>query len=140
MAEIEVREAYLEDVNFIFATLLKSYRHASTFARKISNDVFYKYHHLFLDNCLKRLGSRVMVAHPKGEPNIILGYLLSEKREDGTDIIHYTYVKRSFRQMGVAKALWATLNSEKKYIITHYTVDADWIVKKYNLTYNPYLL
>src|ERR1700677_5174971 len=140
MAEVEVRDAYLEDIPCIFATLLRSYRYASTFARKISNDVFYKYHHLFLDSCLKRPNSRVMVAHPKGEPDVILGYLLSETREDGTEVIHYTYVKRSFRQLGVAKALWATLNKEKKYTITHYTVDADWIVKKYNLTYNPYLL
>jgi ribosomal protein S18 acetylase RimI-like enzyme len=138
--EIEIRGAYLEDVNFIFATMLKSYRHASTFARKISNEVFYKYHHAFLDSCLKRPGSRVMVAHPKGEPDVILGYLLSERREDGEEVVHYTYVKKSFRQMGVARALWKTLE-DKKYTITHYTVDADWVMKKYsNLTYNPYLL
>jgi hypothetical protein len=141
VAEIEVRPAHLGDVNFIFATLLKSYRHASNFARKISNEVFYKYHHMFIEGCLLRPGSRVMIAHPKGESEVILGYLLSEKREDGEDVVHYTYVKKSFRQMGVARALWATLSKENKYTITHYTVDADWIMKKYsNLTYNPYLL
>jgi hypothetical protein len=140
MPEIEVRDAYLEDVSFIFATLLRSYRHASTFARKISNEVFYKYHHMFLDSCLKRPNSKVLVAHPKGESSIILGYLLSETRPDGEEVVHYTYVKKSFRQMGVAHALWATLN-KPKYTITHYTVDADWIMRKYsNLTYNPYLL
>jgi hypothetical protein len=140
MSEIEVRPAYMDDLAFIFATLLRSYRHASNFARKISNEIFYTYHHMFLDACLKRPNSKVMVAHPKGEPNVILGYLLSETRPDGEDVVHYTYVKKSFRQMGVARALWATLNPEKKYTITHYTVDADWIVKKFNLKYNPYLL
>lgn len=140
MAEIEVRDAYLDDVSFIFATLLRSYRHASAFARKISNEVFYKYHHAFLDACLKRDGSKVIVAHPKGEPNVILGYLLTETRIDGESVIHFTYVKKSFRQMGIARALWATLSKEKKYTITHYTVDADWITKKYDTTYNPYLL
>jgi len=134
MAAIEVRAAYLEDLPFIYATLLRSYRHASNFARKISNEVFYKYHHMFLDACLKRPNSKVLVAHPQGEPDVILGYLLTEG-----DVIHYTYVKKSFRQMGVAKALWQTLDKEK-YTITHYTVDADWLVKKYNLEYNPYLL
>jgi ribosomal protein S18 acetylase RimI-like enzyme len=138
--EIEIRAAYLEDIPFLFATLLKSYRYASTFARKISNDVFYKYHHAFLEACLQRPGSKVMVAHPKGEPDVILGYVLTEKRAGGEDVIHFSYVKKSFRQMGVARALWATLEN-KKYTITHYTVDADWIMKKYsNLTYNPYLL
>jgi len=140
MPEIEIRLAYIEDLPFIFATLLRSYRHASTFARKISNEVFYKYHHMFLDSCLKRTCSRVLVAHPKGSPDVILGYLLTERREDGMDVVHYTYVKKSFRQMGVAKALWAHLE-DKNYVITHYTVDADWIMKKYSkLTYNPYLL
>lgn len=139
MAEIETRAAYLEDVPFIFATMLRSYRHASFFARKISNDVFYKYHHMFLDSCLKREKSTVIVAHPKGEPNVILGYVLSEERAEG-HIVHYTYVKRSFRRLGVAKALWSTLDPKKQYIITHFTTDADWIVKKFNLVYNPYLL
>lgn len=139
MSEIEIREAYLADVPFIFATLLKSYRYASNFARKISNEIFYKYHHMFLDSCLKRPGSKVLVAHPKGEPDVILGYLLTEKAVDGLDIIHYTYVKKSFRQMGIARALWAKLEN-KNYTITHYTVDADWIIKKYNLVYNPYRL
>lgn len=138
--EIEVRAAYIEDVPFLFATLLRSYRHASNFARRISNDVFYKYHHAFLDACLKRNGSKVLVAHPKGEPDVILGYLLTEALPSGEEIIHYTYVKKSFRQMGIARALWAKLEN-KEYIFTHYTVDADWIVKKFNtLTYNPYLL
>lgn len=138
-AEIEVRDAYIEDVPFVFATLLRSYRHASNFARKISNEVFYKYHHMFLDTCLKRPGSRVLVAHPKGEPDVILGYLLTETQVDGLEVIHYSYVKKSFRQMGVARALWAKLE-KKKYTITHYTADADWIVKKYDLIYNPYRL
>jgi len=139
MSEIEVRAAYLEDVPFIFATLLRSYRHASTFARKISNDVFYKYHHMFLDSCLKRANSTVMIAHPKGELNVILGYVLSETRPEG-DLVHYTYVKRSFRRLGVARALWATLSKDKQYTITHFTVDADWIVKKFDVVYTPYLL
>src|ERR1700677_963642 len=137
--EVEIREAYLADVPFIFSTLLKSYRYASNFARKISNEVFFKYHHMFLDSCLKRPGSKVLIAHPKGEPDVILGYLLTEKTEDGLDIIHYTYIKKSFRQMGVARALWSKLE-KKNYTITHYTVDADWISKKYDVTYNPYRL
>jgi hypothetical protein len=40
--------------------------------------------------------------------------------------------------MGVATALWAALKKEDNYIITHYTTDADWLTKKYNLTYDPY--
>lgn len=134
---VEVRLAYLDDIPFIFATWLKSYRYASTFARKISNDIYYKRHHMVIDLILKREGSVVLVAHPKGEPNVILGYMVAEN-QGGEDVIHYTYIKKSFRQMGIAGKLWDKLDKTKKYLFTHYTVDSDWLVKKFNLTYDPY--
>lgn len=136
-ADVEIRAAFLEDVPFIFATWLRSYRHASSFARKISNEVYYSRHHLVIDLILKREGSRVLVAHPKGEPDVILGYLVSEVQPDGADVIQYIYVKKSFRQMGIGAALWKELK-DKKLIFTHYTVDTDWLIKKFNLTYDPY--
>lgn len=136
-SEVETRDAYLEDVSFIFATWLKSYRYSSSFAKKISNEIYYARHHLVIDLILKRTGSKVLVAHPKGEPDVILGYVVTEKQTDGAEVVHYTYVKKPFRQMGIAAALWKNL-TKKDYIITHYTTDADWLVKKYNLTYDPY--
>ena len=136
-SDIEIREAFLEDVSFIFATWLRSYRHSSSFAKKISNEIYYARHHLVIDLILKREGSKVLVAHPKGEPDVILGYVVIEKQLDGADVCHYTYVKKSFRQMGIASALWKVFD-KKDYTITHYTTDADWLVKKYNLTYDPY--
>jgi hypothetical protein len=63
--------------------------------------------------------------------------VVTEKQPDGADVVHYTYVKKSFRQMGVARALWAAFE-KKKYVITHYTVDADWLTKKFDLIYDPY--
>ena len=137
--DIETRLAYLEDVPFIFATWLKSYRHASTFARKISNEIYYSRHHLVIDLILKRGGSKVYVAHPRGEPDVILGYMVTEVQPDDTAVMHYTYVKKSFRQMGIARSLWALLD-KKTYIFTHFTADTDWIVRKYapDLIYDPY--
>jgi ribosomal protein S18 acetylase RimI-like enzyme len=134
-ADIEVRPGYVEDLNFIFATWLRSYRHASQFARKISNEIFYSRHHLVIDLILKRNGSKVLVAHPKGEPDVILGYVVTETQPDGANVLHYSYVKKSFRQMGIAKALWKDMNST---VFTHHTADADWIAKKFNLVYDPY--
>lgn len=137
-ADIEVRDAFLEDISFIFATWLRSYRHSSSFAKKISNEIYYARHHLVIDLILKRDNSKVLVAHPKDEPDVILGYVVTEKQPDGANVVHYTYVKKSFRKMGVAQALWNGLNEKENYIITHYTTDADWLTKKYNLTYDPY--
>lgn len=138
-AEVEIRLAYVEDIPFIFATWLRSYRHSSNFARKISNDIFYKRHHMVIDLILKRTGSTVLVAHPIGEPDVILGYLVSETQNiDALPVVHYTYVKRSFRQMGIAKALWKGLE-DTPVIATHYTVDMDWLSKKHpKIMYDPY--
>src|ERR1700677_4935251 len=135
---IEIRPAYLEDIPFIFATWLRSYRHSSTFAKKISNDIYYLRHHLVIDLILKREGSKVLVVHPQGEPDVILGYVVTEKQPDGAEVVHYTYVKKSFRRMGIAETLWKELDKNKSYTFTHYTTDAEWLNKKYNLIYDPY--
>jgi hypothetical protein len=134
----KVRPAYLEDVPFIFATWLRSYRHSSTFAKKISNEIYYSRHHLVIDLILKREGSKVLVAHPEEDPDIILGYVVTEVQADGAEVVHYTYVKKSFRRMGIAEGLWKELDKSKDYAFTHYTTDAEWLTKKYNLTYDPY--
>lgn len=134
---IEVRPAKLEDLDFIYATWLKSYRHASQFAKKLTNKVFFEMHHKVIDNFVAR-GGLVQVAHPKGEPDVILGYICYEAT---MPLVQYVYVKKTFRKMGVARALYKTTNIPDNGIFTHWTTDTDWIIKKLeNLTYNPYLL
>lgn len=132
---IEVRPAKLEDLDFIYATWLKSYRHSSQFAKKLTNAIFFDMHHKVIDGFIAR-GGLVSIAHPKGEPDVILGYICTEP---DLPVLQYIYVKKPFRKMGIAKTLYKT--SKEPSLFTHWTTDTDWIVKKLTtLTYNPYLL
>lgn len=134
--EIELRVAKPEDLNFIFATWLKSYRHSSQFARRISNTVFFTWHHKVIERLIGR-GAQISVAHPKGEPDVILGYGCAELF-DGQPVVHFIYVKKPFRRMGVATKLLEGLTPT---LFTHWTADTEWIVKKRpELMYNPYLI
>lgn len=136
--QIEIRDVTKEDINFILATWLRSYRHASQFAKKISNAIYYKWHHKVIERIIDR-GGEILVAHPLGEPDVILGYLCTELQTDNKRVVHYCYVKKTFRKMGVAKSLLEA-NILEGAFFTHYTTDCDWITKKYKITYDPYLI
>jgi hypothetical protein len=136
-SNIEIREANLDDLPFIYSTWLRSYRYASQFAKKLSNAIFYEMHHKVIDGFISR-GGRVSVAHPVGEPGVILGYICVEANQP---LIQYVYVKKSFRKLGIAKSLYNAQKIPSEAIFTHWTSDTDWIIKKINtLTYNPYLI
>jgi len=132
---IEVRPAKLQDLPLIFSTWLRSYRHSSQFAKKLSNDVFFKWHHKVIERFIER-GGQILIAHATGDSEVILGYLCYEP-----SIVQYAYVKRAFRKMGIAKQLVEIAKISPKDQFTHWTTDTNWIIKKLpELTYNPYLL
>jgi len=134
---IEIRPANLNDLPFIYATWLRSYRYASQFAKKISNEVFYDMHHRIVEGFIER-GGLVSIAHPPGEPYVILGYICVEHNQP---LVQYVYVKKAFRKMGIAKALFEGIKTPENALFTHWTSDVDWITKKLpKLIYNPYLI
>jgi hypothetical protein len=137
MVAIEIRNAVTDDLPFIFATWLRSYRHSSQFAKKISNDVYFKYHHAAIERIISR-GGIIKIANIVGDPNVILGYACLEA-QGGTDmVVHYVYVKKNFRKMGIASRLY---KPEKGDYFTHLTDDVTWALAKYDgLIYNPYRL
>jgi len=133
---IEVRLGRAQDAAFIYATWLKSYKHESQFARRISNAVFYKWHHMAIDRIAGR-GGRFYIAHSKGDPDTILGFICVE----GAGLVHYCYVKKTFRNMGIATALLKAVEFMPNSEFTHWTTEMSWVLKKYpDLIYNPYVL
>lgn len=136
MVAVEIRDAGQDDLPFIFATWLRSYRHSSQFAKKISNDVYFAYHHAAIERILSR-GGAVKIASMIGDPNVILGYAVVEMQE-GKTVAHYVYVKKAFRKMGIASRLYKPENGD---LFTHLTDDITWALVKYEgLIYNPYRL
>lgn len=141
MIEIDIKESTPEYTSFIYATWLHSYKHGSYFAKRITNTIFFKWHHKVIEKILDRDSVKILVASPKEEPNIVLGYLVYETMED-KQVIHYIYVKKSFRRFGIATKLLKESGVElKDCSFDHWCFDTDWICAKLpTLIYNPYLL
>ena len=135
---IRLRAATAEDVPFIFNSWLKSYRQ-SLFARNITSTVYFSEHHKVLENLLRN--STVIMACDKQDPTTVYGYICAGK-VDGVFVLHYVYVKHSFRNLGVGKALLNAFDHDVNTaaVYTHHTRMSERLAPKYNLLYHPYLL
>ena len=129
---IKIRDAHPEDINFIYATWLRSYRRDSDVGRQARNLVYYKEYNKVIDHLLT--SSTIKVACLDDDEVVILGYAVFDR-----DNIHYVFVKEAFRRLGIAKRL-----IESSLILpetcTHSTYIAEVIIEKFKLTYNPFSL
>jgi len=133
---IDLRSSHADDIAFIIASWLRSYKHKSSFAKRIQHNIFYKWHEQVIKRILDR--SAVLVAHMKDEPEIILAYIVFEP-----NTIHYIYTKDEWRMMGIAKALLdqsqVKFDSDDTYF-THWTYDLDTYFNTHHqrAKYDPY--
>jgi len=132
----KVRALQENDINFILSTWLRNYKFSSYFAKPIKNATFYAWHEQVIKRILSRPTTRANVCCSTDDDNLILGYSITEQQGD-IPVIHYVYVKKAFRQFGIAKALLD--GNPGKAEFTHMTFEYDWIKEKYpELEYNPY--
>lgn len=137
--EISIRDFNANDLNFIMSKWLKNYKFSSRFTKKIKPDVYYKWHHLLIENIMGRSTSTILIANPIDEPDVNLGFICFETM--GSDkIIHYAFVKPEFRNFGVGKRLFnKAMDGKQLGYFTHWTYPIDTIEMKLpNLTYDPY--
>ncbi len=134
---IRVRPASVDDVPFICSSWLKSYRGADA-VKDVPSRTYYYYQHRVLEELLPR--SVTLVACLEDDPNTIVGYLTYEV-VDTALVVHWLYLKHTFRRMGIAKELLKlAADAEKPPAIfyTHYTRACLWAPKEFS--YNPYLV
>lgn len=136
---VKLRQANENDKNFIFSKWLKNYKFSSRFAKRIKNDVFYKWHQLILENILRRPNTHVIIAHPTDEPDVNLAFICYEVVDD-TKVIHYVFVKPEFRNFGLGRTLYNyALNDSIGGYFTHWTYPIDAIEPKLiGMIYDPY--
>lgn len=122
-----------EDMAFIFATWLQCYKHSSSFARHIPKKVYFEQHHAIVERLLARC--EVLVCTLADSDSTIVGYVVR-----GPGILHFVYVKKDFRRMGVASGLLVDVDPNAM-VFTHWTEGFDLILRKWpHMQYNPYLL
>ena len=135
---VRFRGATPDDANFIFNSWLKSYRN-SQFARLITNTIYFTEQHKLIETLLKTC--TVIMVCSQTDPNQIYGYSVVEEI-DGILVIHYVYVKHSFRNMGIGNALMekAGYKKETASIYTMHTQAVDRLFHKYNIIFHPYIV
>lgn len=128
----------ITDEAFVLATWIKSNRNSPA-TRAVPTPIYLIGQRYRIMKLLKRADTRILVACDSNEPNLIYGYAVWT---DST-ILHYVYVKRSYRGVGVARAL-LELPTDTAVLYTHRSPEI-WVERllrdKYiNYVYNPYLL
>ncbi len=135
-----IRKALPEDISFIYSSWLKSFRYGSTANKLIRTNVFFTNYREVLDSILAK--SLTLVACLPDSPEVILGYMVYEE-----DILHYCFIKHSFRRLGIASSLLEQTGLKDSEVqVTHMTnelsgfFDTLILVKGLKLEYNPFLL
>lgn len=135
---VRLRAATAEDVPFIFNSWLKSFKY-SLWCRNIPSSIYFAEHHKLIERLLKECN--VVVACNTEDSSQIFGFLCGQHVEN-IFCLHYIYVKHSFRNLGIAKAMLNSFSHDPSTasVYTHHTRVAEKVAPKYNMVYHPYLL
>ena len=117
----EYREAQPADRAFWGANWANSFRR-SRWAGVVPNHLFHDLMRTLQDGLLRR-GMRVSLAHLPGNPDALMGFVAWEP-SDKAPIVHFLYVKDTWRGQGLGGALLRQGPGDK-FIYTHRTEDAD---------------
>jgi len=143
-SQVARRQLQEADLNFIWSSWLKSYR-SSDFSTSISNDVYFTFHQALINHILLNpTNSATVLVDPEHEDEI-LGYIVYCTTRP---IIHYVYVKNSYRGRGIGMYLfqgiakhYEQIQGKKKFKIETTHKPKNWAKAKKDLSlvYNPYI-
>lgn len=122
---VDVRPATPGDTAYISKTWLQAARPA-----RMDRARFLELHRPVIAALLARGAS---VAHPAGDPETILGFVVAEP-----GVLHWLYVRDAWRGNGIARRLYAAAGSP--VLFTHWSSAAAGLVRRDPaLVYYPYL-
>lgn len=136
---INIRTYSHDDHDFICSSYLNStyYNSLDRSTRLVS-----KFEHdKAMDRKINQLvtDSSVLIATPQDDIDLIVGYLIFDDES-----LHYVYVKKDFRQMGIALSLIKSVEIENRFqlVYTHLSKYSQYITNKLppDAYYNPFKL
>lgn len=86
--------------NMLFSEFLRSLRFGNEYFKLIEAEPYFQVYHAYFSVLLSRPESLVKIAVLTDDPDVALGWSLSE-----FDKLHYVYVKKDFRRTGIGRAL-----------------------------------
>lgn len=134
--QVLLRRADADDAGMVFSYWLRDHFEHSAFASGITKSTYMKLHHLLVERIIAR--SIVWVACDAEDPTIIYGFICAE----GASTLHYLFVKRRFRGLGIAHRLLNEAGlADGPMEFTHLTDAMVSLRKRWPLAeYNPYLI
>jgi GNAT superfamily N-acetyltransferase len=134
-----IRRVYPSDLDFIIDTWTRSYRERGKLCPYIIEGLFFHEH----SNLIRQIFGRAetFVACDKDDDEMIIGYIVAAPGM--TDVLHYVYVKKAFRRMGVTRSLLEKVKQGEMAVNTHENVPKGLlklIQDKYkSVSFNPYI-
>ena len=138
--EIIIRDGTENDLPFFYNSFLHHYKHGSPHTKYIHDINYYNELHNIVTRCLDRKGNVLKFVALKSDPDIVLGYIWANVE---IETIYYVYIKKAFREMGIAKILLQHVFpcAPEQVFFPFWTYSSQAITQKYpNLYFNPYLL
>lgn len=124
------RLAQESDHPLIYATWLKSQYYGNAWFKAIEKSIFYGGYKAVVGQRLAT--ATVVVSCLESDPDVVLGYACFSP--DGT-VLHYVYVKKAWRQLGIAKELVPSTITT----VSSITKIGRMLKERKNLVFNPFL-
>ncbi len=138
-----VRDLRASDVPRIFSDWLKSYRREREL-RNVSNPVFFHWQHKAVESLLTDSTVAWAILVDAANPEFVVGWACAQTFEGGAILLHYVYVAQTFRRLGLASRLLATLGAPKDagLMTTAHTFGGTALLRSRGNepVYNPFLL
>lgn len=128
---ISYRDLMPADLNFIYSTWLKGLRYGNDWFSFITKEAYFTFYHRIIELILEKPNVIIKVACLKEDPDVILGYSVSEGL-----VLHWVFVKSAWRKIGIAKDLVPEFKS-----VSHITAIAKSILitKFPTVEFNPFI-
>ena len=124
-----IRDMQEEDKPFIYSTWLRGLYYGSPAFEDMDRASFFANYHNIVGALLSK--SIIKVAHLPESPDVILGYVVYSGHS-----LHWIFVKKAFRKMGIGRALIPESGISK---VTHMT-SLGRSIKPANWVYDPFAL
>jgi hypothetical protein len=110
------REMIEGDRSYIVKTILFGMIELDRATRRINRDSFLTQHNKWLNKAIN--ASNVIVIADTEEKNLIYGFIIYQQSQGEFDIIHYAYMRKDFRELGILKNLVPVIKTRNNLCIT----------------------
>lgn len=130
----DIRDAKLNDKNFILATFLRGLYYGDSWFSLIPKSVFMANYKKVAETLAVSPRTTIKIACLKEDPDVIIGYsILSADYQT----IHWVYVKEKWRRLGIARSLVPS----RPTAVSHLTALGKSLLTKFdNVIFNPFAL